>query len=96
MPPCPRTGIYSVLAGTPRLLANTRTPRNILDESKANYGCKADADVGSNIEAHAEAVKDQIDDAVTKGPKKADASTGGRVMVAETGDLHDLAASRQP
>ena len=48
------------------------------------------------MEAHVEAVKDQIDDAVTKGPKKADASTGGRVMVAETGDLHDLAASRQP
>lgn len=70
--------------------------QSILDESKANFGYKADADVGGNMEAHAEAVKDQIDDAVTKGPKKADASTGGRVMVAETGDLNELAASRQP
>lgn len=72
------------------------SPRSILDDSKANLGYKADADVGGTMEAHVEAVKDQIDDAVTKGPKKADASTGGRVMVAETGDLNELAASRQP
>lgn len=45
---------------------------------------------------HSEKVKDQIDDAVAKGPKKADEHSGGRVQVAETGDLHDLAAKKQP
>ena len=48
------------------------------------------------MEASIEAIKDRIDDAVPKGPKRADASTGGRVMVGEEGDLHDLAARRQP
>lgn len=49
----------------------------------------------SSAEARAEKVKDQIDDAVAKGPKKADEHSGGRVQVAETGDLNDLAARRQ-
>ena len=42
------------------------------------------------------AIKDRIDDAVQKGPKKADQSSGGRVMIGEKGDLHELAARRQP
>lgn len=45
--------------------------------------------------AQREAVKDQVDGAVASGPKRADASSGGRVQVGETGDLHDLAARRQ-
>lgn len=49
----------------------------------------------SDAHAEAERVKDQIDDAVAKGPKKADENSGGRVQVAETGDLHDLAARRR-
>jgi hypothetical protein len=70
--------------------------RNIIDEQKSNYGTTAQADIGGNVEAGSEAVKDRIDDAVPKGPKKADQSTGGRVQVGERGDLHDLAARRQP
>ncbi|KAK4212579.1 hypothetical protein QBC37DRAFT_388684 [Rhypophila decipiens] len=45
--------------------------------------------------AEENAVKDRIDDAIPKGPKKADQSTGGRVMVAEQGDLNELAAARK-
>ena len=41
-----------------------------------------------------EAVKDQVDGAVATGPKKADEHSGGRVQVAETGDLKELAAKR--
>jgi hypothetical protein len=48
------------------------------------------------MEAVSEAIKDKVDDAIPKGPKKADASTGGRVMVGEKGDLLELAAKRQP
>ncbi|KAK9779157.1 putative SMP domain-containing protein [Seiridium cardinale] len=70
--------------------------QNIIDEQKSNYGTTAQADVGGNAELEGEAVKDRIDDAVPKGPKKADQSSGGRVQVGETGDLHDLAAKRQP
>ncbi|KAI1331311.1 hypothetical protein F5Y16DRAFT_395750 [Xylariaceae sp. FL0255] len=42
-----------------------------------------------------EAIKDQVDGAVATGPRRADASTGGRVNVAETGDLNELAARRR-
>ncbi|KAI1180070.1 hypothetical protein F4777DRAFT_530838 [Nemania sp. FL0916] len=49
----------------------------------------------SRAEAQEEAIKDQIDGATAKGPKRADQSTGGRVQVGETGDLHDLAARRK-
>ncbi|KAJ9149353.1 hypothetical protein NKR23_g4363 [Pleurostoma richardsiae] len=70
---------------------------NIIDETSDTYGTKRpDADVGGNAELHGEALKDRIDDAVPKGPKKADPSSGGRVMVGEQGDLHDLAAAKQP
>ena len=48
------------------------------------------------MEAHGEALKDKVDGAVRTTEKKADESSGGRVMVGETGDLHDLAAGRQP
>ncbi|KAI1426689.1 hypothetical protein F5Y12DRAFT_740708 [Xylaria sp. FL1777] len=69
--------------------------QNIIDEQKSNYGNTAQADIGSHTEAHGEAVKDQVDEAIASGPKRADPSTGGRVLVGETGDLHDLAARRQ-
>lgn len=48
------------------------------------------------MEAPSEEIKDRVDDAMPKGPKKADQSSGGRVMVGEEGDLHELAAGRQP
>ncbi|KAI1351704.1 hypothetical protein F5Y01DRAFT_314670 [Xylaria sp. FL0043] len=69
--------------------------QNIIDEQKSNYGNTTQADIGSRAEAHGEAVKDQVDGALAKGPKRADQSSGGRVQVGETGDLHDLAARRQ-
>ncbi|RYP06937.1 hypothetical protein DL765_009303 [Monosporascus sp. GIB2] len=70
---------------------------NIIAETTDSYGTKRpDADLGASMEAHAEKVKDQVDDAVAKGPKRADAHSGGRVLVGETGDLHDLAARKQP
>ncbi|KAI1265079.1 hypothetical protein F5Y18DRAFT_56928 [Xylariaceae sp. FL1019] len=55
----------------------------------------AQDDLTTKIETQDEAVKDQVDGAVATGPKRADQTTGGRVQVAETGDLHDLAARRQ-
>ncbi|KAI1302662.1 hypothetical protein F5Y03DRAFT_361502 [Xylaria venustula] len=70
--------------------------QNIIDEQKSNYGNTTQADIGAHSEAHGEAVKDQVDGAIASGPKRADPSSGGRVQVAETGDLHDLAARRQP
>ncbi|KAK7913910.1 hypothetical protein PG985_011613 [Apiospora marii] len=67
--------------------------QTILDEAKLQIGSKK---VPENekiaLEDKAEAAKDKVDDAVPKGPKKADASTGGRVQVAETGDLKELQA----
>lgn len=39
--------------------------------------------------------KNRIDAAIPKGPKKADQSSGGRVMIGERGDLNELAARRQ-
>ncbi|RWA07898.1 hypothetical protein EKO27_g7207 [Xylaria grammica] len=70
--------------------------QNIIDEQKSNYGNTTQADVGSHAETQGEAIKDQVDGAIASGPKRADPSTGGRVQVGETGDLHDLAARRQP
>lgn len=73
--------------------------RNILAQETSTLGSSTQPDVGGNAEVHAEALKDKvdaIDDTAAKGPKKADQSSGGRVMVAEQGDLHDLAARRQP
>jgi hypothetical protein len=70
--------------------------RNIIDEQKSNYGNTTQADLGASMEAHGQAVKDQVDGAVVTGPKRADQSSGGRVQVGEQGDLHDLAARRQP
>ncbi|KAI0971697.1 hypothetical protein F4678DRAFT_461060 [Xylaria arbuscula] len=69
--------------------------QNIVDEQKSNYGNTTQADIGAHSEARGEAVKDQVDGAIASGPKRADPSSGGRVQVAETGDLHDLAARRQ-
>ncbi|KAI1644769.1 uncharacterized protein F4817DRAFT_201070 [Daldinia loculata] len=70
--------------------------QNIIDETSATYGSTTQSDLGANIESHDEALKDKVDGAVMTGPKKADETTGGRVQVGETGDLHDLAAKRQP
>ncbi|KAI0405334.1 hypothetical protein F4802DRAFT_562719 [Xylaria palmicola] len=70
--------------------------QNILAEQKSNYGNTTQADVGAHAEAQGEAIKDQVDGATASGPKRADQSSGGRVQVGETGDLHDLAARRQP
>ncbi|CAJ2506083.1 Uu.00g002130.m01.CDS01 [Anthostomella pinea] len=90
------SGHSSTIEQTP-LDSNQNGPaQNIIDEQKSNYGTTTQADLGSSMEGHGEAVKDQVDGALAKGPKKADADSGGRVMVAETGDLHDLAAKRQP
>lgn len=61
----------------------------------SHHGSAAQTDLGSHAEAQGEAIKDQIDGAIPSGPKRADQSTGGRVQVGETGDLHDLAARRQ-
>ncbi|KAI1851301.1 hypothetical protein JX265_000465 [Neoarthrinium moseri] len=69
--------------------------QSILNQQTSNLDVTSQSDNGGNAEAPSEAVKDQIDDAVAKGPKKADQYSGGRVSVAETGDLHDLAARRQ-
>ncbi|KAI2471473.1 hypothetical protein F4781DRAFT_429369 [Annulohypoxylon bovei var. microspora] len=72
---------------------NSRQPgqtQNILDE----IGDTPQAGLGGNTEAQEEELKDKVDGAVRSGPKKADQSTGGRVQVGETGDLHDLAARR--
>ncbi|KAK8064450.1 hypothetical protein PG994_007088 [Apiospora phragmitis] len=73
------------------------TEAHVLDEAKLQIGCKkapeAADNAGASLEAKDEATKDRVDDAVPKGPKKADASTGGRVQVGETGDLKELAAA---
>ncbi|KAI1406624.1 hypothetical protein F4819DRAFT_481387 [Hypoxylon fuscum] len=69
--------------------------QSILDETASTFGSNTQTDVGANMDLKDEAVKDKVDGAVRKGPKKADETTGGRVQVAETGDLHDLAAKRQ-
>ncbi|KAI1638893.1 hypothetical protein F4809DRAFT_639173 [Biscogniauxia mediterranea] len=68
---------------------------NIIGEQASTHNSTMQVDPGSRTEAHEEAVKDQVDGAIAQGPKKADQSTGGRVSVAETGDLRDLAARRQ-
>ncbi|KAK7999407.1 hypothetical protein PG990_012007 [Apiospora arundinis] len=71
--------------------------QHVLDEAKLQIGTKrpGEGDVGVKLEDKTEAAKDAVDGAVPKGPKKADASTGGRVQVAETGDLKELAAERE-
>ncbi|KAI0527851.1 hypothetical protein F5B22DRAFT_7027 [Xylaria bambusicola] len=70
--------------------------QNIIGEQKSNYGNTTQVDIGSHAEAQAEQVKDQVDGATPSGPKRATPESGGRVQVGETGDLHDLAARRQP
>ncbi|KAI1144100.1 hypothetical protein F5Y05DRAFT_16798 [Hypoxylon sp. FL0543] len=70
--------------------------QNIIDETSDTYGKTTQSDYGANMEVHGEALKDKVDGAVRSGPKKADEHSGGRVQVGETGDLHDLAAKRQP
>lgn len=67
-----------------------------MDEiSLAQDNTTTQSELGANLDQNDEALKDKVDGAITKGPKKADETTGGRVQVAETGDLHDLAAKRQ-
>ncbi|KAI1109971.1 hypothetical protein F5Y14DRAFT_430460 [Nemania sp. NC0429] len=69
--------------------------QNIAAEQMSSDGNTTQTNTGSRTEAQEEAIKDQIDGAIPSGPKRADQSTGGRVQVGETGDLHDLAARRQ-
>ena len=70
--------------------------RNIIDEQSSTAGSTTQADIGANAELSGEALKDKVDGAVPATEKLADENSGGRVMVGETGDLHDLAARRQP
>ncbi|KAI3343393.1 hypothetical protein F4824DRAFT_439771 [Ustulina deusta] len=70
--------------------------QNIIDEQKSNYGNTPQADIGSHAEAQGGPARDQVDGAFANGPRRADPLSGGRVQVGETGDLHDLAARRQP
>ncbi|KAI1484246.1 hypothetical protein K445DRAFT_312658 [Daldinia sp. EC12] len=91
-----RGGHSSELEQTPLDSNQHGQAQNIIDETSATYGNTTQSDLGANIESHDEALKDRVDGAVRSGPKKADESSGGRVQVGETGDLHDLAAKRQP
>lgn len=90
-----KTGTSSHLEQAPLVSHQVAPAQNILDEQRSNLGATTQSNLGARNEAHAEAIKDQIDGATATGPKRADPSTGGRVQVAETGDLHDLAARRQ-
>ncbi|KAI6092508.1 hypothetical protein F4821DRAFT_135997 [Hypoxylon rubiginosum] len=69
--------------------------QNIVDETSPTLSKTTQSELGANLETNDEEVKDKVDGAVRTGPKKADETTGGRVQVGETGDLHDLAAKRQ-
>ncbi|XXH04929.1 hypothetical protein Hte_011351 [Hypoxylon texense] len=91
-----RGGHSSEIEQTPLDSHQQGQAQNIIDETSAIFGRDTQSDVGSNSEVHDEALKDKVDGAVRTGPKKADETTGGRVQVGETGDLHDLAAKRQP
>ncbi|OTB07115.1 hypothetical protein M426DRAFT_8844 [Hypoxylon sp. CI-4A] len=91
-----RGGHSSTLEQTPLDSTQHGQAQNIIDETSSTYGRTTQSDLGANIESHDEALKDKVDGAVRSGPKKADENSGGRVQVAETGDLHDLAAKRQP
>ncbi|KAI1501295.1 hypothetical protein F5X99DRAFT_208486 [Biscogniauxia marginata] len=91
-----RGGHSSTLGQTPLDSHQHGQAQNIIAEQASTYGTTIQADPGSRAEAHVEAIKDQVDGAIAKGPKKADQFMGGRVSVGETGDLHDLAAKRQP
>ncbi|KAI1367720.1 hypothetical protein F5Y08DRAFT_297452 [Xylaria arbuscula] len=88
-------GHSSQIEQTPLDANQSGQAQNIIDEQKSNYGNTTQADIGSHTEAQAEAVKDQVDGAISSGPKRATPESGGRVQVGETGDLHDLAARRQ-
>ncbi|KAI0972306.1 hypothetical protein F4678DRAFT_429946 [Xylaria arbuscula] len=68
---------------------------HVIDEQKSNFGKTTQADMGSHTAAQAEAVKDQVDGAISSGPKRATPESRGCVQVGETGDLHDLAARRR-
>ncbi|KAI4870858.1 hypothetical protein F4820DRAFT_402160 [Hypoxylon rubiginosum] len=90
-----RGGQSSGIEQTPLDSHQQGQAQNIIDETSPIFGKAAQADPGSNAEVHDEALKDKVDGAVRTGPKKADETSGGRVQVGETGDLHDLAAKRQ-
>lgn len=91
-----RGGHASEIEQTPLDSHQHGQAQNIIDETSATHGTTTQSDYGANIEVHEEALKDKVDGAVRSGPKKADEHSGGRVQVGETGDLHDLAAKRQP
>ncbi|KAI1661640.1 hypothetical protein F4813DRAFT_385320 [Daldinia decipiens] len=91
-----RGGHSSGLEQTPLDSNRHGQAQNVIDETSATHGNTTQSDLEANIESHDEALKDKVDGAVRTGPKKADETTGGRVQVGETGDLHDLAAKRQP
>ncbi|KAI0180239.1 hypothetical protein GGR52DRAFT_234276 [Hypoxylon sp. FL1284] len=91
-----RGGHASEIEQTPLDANQNGQAQNIIDETASTHGKTTQADVGSNIDVHDEALKDKVDGAVRSGPKKADETSGGRVQVGETGDLHELAAKRQP
>ncbi len=59
----------------------------ITDEQSPTAGAAPQAEAGANVDAEHEALKDQVDGAVPTTEKIADQSSGGRVFVAETGDL---------
>ncbi|KAI5928718.1 hypothetical protein F4810DRAFT_20872 [Camillea tinctor] len=81
--------------GPSSILEKTGLDATCSHEQAQNNAGETQVELGSRAEAHEEAIKDQVDGAIAQGPKKADQSTGGRVSVGETGDLHDLAAKRQ-
>ncbi|KAI1777661.1 hypothetical protein F4818DRAFT_407453 [Hypoxylon cercidicola] len=90
-----RGGHSSEIEQTPLDSHQHGQAQNIIDETSSTFGKTTQSDLGANLESHDEALKDKVDGAVRAGPKKADQTTGGRVQVGETGDLHDLAARRQ-
>ncbi|KAI2626469.1 hypothetical protein GGR54DRAFT_591080 [Hypoxylon sp. NC1633] len=90
-----RGGLSSEIEQTPLDSKQHGQVKNIVAETTSTPGNTTQSDLGSKLESNDEGLKDQVDGAVRSGPKKADENSGGRVQVAETGDLHDLAAKRQ-
>ncbi|KAK7961670.1 uncharacterized protein PG986_002495 [Apiospora aurea] len=82
------------MAATMETGSQSAEAQQILDEAKTQIGSKKAPTSDASLEGKVEEAKDRVDDALPKGPKKADASTGGRVQVGETGDLKELAAER--
>lgn len=50
----------------------------MIDEESDTYGTmRADPDLGANMEAHEQAVKDRVDNAIVKGPEKTSRDDAG-------------------